>query len=282
MKTPAVPHLPRPPDITRASCPDDRARPINYLADYFWRRNLAFPFFSIFLDLYYGHCLFPDKTVDYGEITYDGTDLTINIEGTEYTRVWTSDEIEFSRLSGDNYILRRGDASTYEDCKTDYEDNPYWAVLESTSDARPMWGNEDRYPQTPRYRIIAWQFYLDYDTSSLSSVATAKLVFSVGQVIRMTTDEYPMVYIYEHDFGTLDTGDWTGGTKIAEREFTDDDEGTDVEISIDPSHVNPDGHSKFRITLKRIVELDYWPGPSDPTYYQHDPRCPTVKLVVTE
>jgi len=182
-----------------------------------------------------------------------------------------------NRVSGDNYIRRRGDASTYEGAKTDYEDAPDWNVMEVGGyDIFPMWGNEDRYPQTPRYYVLAWQSYLNYDTSSVSTVSLAKLVFTVSRIFRATTAEDPTIYIYKYDYDTLDSGDWTGGTKIAEREFTDADVGNDVEISLDPSDVTPGDYSKYRIILKRTEDLTYWPEPS--SYYQLELNAKPVKL----
>lgn len=115
METVAVFRLPASPGIVRAGCrepqipllfPDYKLLPrewppidmYNYLSNYLWHFNISlFNFFpNIFFDIRYGYALFPDKTLDQDELSYDTDALSINIAGTDYTSTWTPVEKVFT------------------------------------------------------------------------------------------------------------------------------------------------------------------------------------------
>lgn len=284
MKTPAVVHLPRPPDIIGASCPDDRAREINYLADYLWKRNWMFyyPFFSIFLDLYYGHCLFPykdktvkdgelslDKTFDDGELRYNeaGTGLTINIEGTEYDSSVGIYYLTYNDLYA-NTIYRRGydcppGQSAADACDV-WANSPIWTVG-TVSKWIVVWNRIQIYGTIPAgicngsvtgAVATSQKAFAKFDTQPADASPTSALISLYLDANNIVGGETVEFRIYEQDFGDeVDTGDWTGGDLIATREFGSqsvDPREERYEISIPVENVNIGGYSKYKFTLKIV------------------------------
>lgn len=190
---------------------------------------------------------------------------------------WT----EISRESGNNVIFRTGrSATSYDDAKTDYEDDPLYPIGEYTDyDGNLGWYNYRGTSGTPsEYQVIGSNTYLTFDTSGISSLTGAKLLFSGAEVQLFGVSEIPIIYIYEQDYGTLDSSDWTGGTKIAEAELSPGV--PNFSVSIDTTYVTAGGTSRYRVALKKTVNTDYWdtPFPETGDYKGQLPLISTIKL----
>ncbi|GAH65200.1 unnamed protein product, partial [marine sediment metagenome] len=177
---------------------------------------------------------------------------------------WTS----YSRVAGDNRLSRTGRGAAgadYDAAKSDYGNDPSYYKAEWVIDCVIDWSC--RYyalsPPDDYYSITGQQTYLSFDTSGVSKVSAAKFSVSVSDVLKDGTEENPTLYIYKQDWtNSYDSGDWYGGTLIAQREFTIADEGNTVEIEIDPSDVTTGDISKYRFTFGRIASPGYWPDPA--------------------
>jgi len=247
MKTTPCPNLPRPPDIMRAQCPE--AKPINYLSDYLWKINRElYRFFPwIFYDLRYGYCLFPDKTLDYGEIKHDGTNLHINILGNDYTNITvfyeTYDESYKVVVSRDGYSEEGGSA---DDAWDDYFSDPTWNVLSGLSYTSLGIGH------IYRWQAYAGKTYYKFDTSGASLSPTSALLTLTCDVDLRGEVANPTLRVYSQDFGaSADSGDWLGGVLVASQEVADGDDQT-IELSISTDYVNIGGDTKFKISLDAV------------------------------
>lgn len=115
MRTLSVIDLPRPPRITRARCAECATRemplpPLFFLSDYLWKFNNALPqfFLPMYLDFRYGFVLFRSDVPDYGwtypdyippgELTIPSGELSVNVDGTTYGKMWDSDIHEVSAV----------------------------------------------------------------------------------------------------------------------------------------------------------------------------------------
>lgn len=105
--------------------------------------------------------------------------------------------------------------------------------------------------------------YPNFDTSGADANPTSAL-------LRFYIDNYGdlgglgssvTVRIYQQDWSTLDTGDWTGGILENSVSLSVSDEGTWIEVSVDSTRVNIGGASKYRIALKE-TEDDTIPSPN--------------------
>ncbi len=161
---------------------------------------------------------------------------------------------QISSESGDNQILRSALESNYADMITEFETDPGFSYDENSQISVEWY-----YSGT--YAFDARQGYRTFDTTSISGVTTAKIrLGTISEVFITAGTEDIILEVYEYDYGDSLTwqADWTGGIKIAERTFKTSDEGTVVEITIDPSYVNEGGMSKYRFTMKRITDSNYW------------------------
>jgi hypothetical protein len=195
-------------------------------------------------------------------------------------------ENEYSPIGG-NYlrnIRRAASEDTYVDTKDKYENDPGYCQAYPTSyDILLRWTiwNSDQ-PGSMHYQLGAHQAYSKFDTRNVTSVSTAKLTIPVNEVRLTNVTENPIVYIYKYDFGdSLECADWEGGSKIAEREFTSDDDDTDVDIILSSDDVVTSDYTRYRFTMKKIEELDYWPEPLPREDYGHTIICNNIKLVLT-
>lgn len=198
MKTTPCPNLPRPPDIMRAQCPE--ANPINYLSDYLWKFNRAlnirFPW--MYYDMRYGFCLFPDKTLDCGEMKYDATEYTINICGTDYTKAWTVPIVYVYHTSATAPLIDKVGKyrKDWELAWDDYDNDPTWGGGNS---AAIRWGaftpaNGDFYNQ-----VGGQQLALQFDTSTTeASPVTITLRLDVEDVVSEDLGT-PAVKLYRLD-----------------------------------------------------------------------------------
>lgn len=199
---------------------------------------------------------------DYIDILYSGVTQEITME------------------EGDNEIKRTGTGASYNAAKTDYEDDPAWVVYEQLStELSTFWGVYRS--GSGSTNIYGYQSYLSFDTQDVSRVSSAKIVLLDVDVHLDNVTEDPILYIYKFDYETLDSGDWTGGELVAEREFTmDDDEAEEIEIDIDADDVTKGDYSKYMFTLKKIADTEYWSDPGAPGQKLHRVYANTVKLVI--
>jgi len=168
--------------------------------------------------------------------------------------LWTS----ITRTSGDNYIDRKGISETsYADAKIDYENSPDYGTGEY-NDYFPAWMIE-RGSGSEEYQVIGINSYASFDTSAVTAVRNARLKFTDLNMVMEDVSENPVVEVYKQDYGTLDSSDWTGGTKVGEKIFTK--EGGTFYVDLDPTSITTEGTSEYRITLKAITDTDYWPEP---------------------
>lgn len=180
---------------------------------------------------------------------------------------------------GGGYYIRRGEAASYALAKTDYEDDPSYSGPSALKDVSVIW-RLDR--TSTKYIIRAYQSYATFDTRNAGSVNSAKFVMKNVTVGLQDVAENPILYIYKFDYGdAVDSGDWTGGELIKEREFTiEEDDSDEIEISINISDVTRGDYSKFMFSLEKIVNLDYWTDPGAPGQASHSIKCATLKLVI--
>ena len=285
MKTPQIPTLPIPPHIPRACCPDPEAKIENYWSCYLWKLNrcLWYPFSDMFLDMRYSNILFPDKTLDWGEMKYDATNFTINISGTDYDKAWCQIAEHTYNPQEDDFITLNRTATTsvggtYTQAKTLYEDSPNYTTYEQhylnwyakyTGD---IFGIEGR------------QLFNYYNTSDLVYVESAIIKVYATDVDLENTTVDSILRIYKYDYGdAVDENDYRGRTLIATRTFTSADVNTSVEMAISADDVTVGGESHYRFALGAMEDLSYFPQPAtDETIQQYlrflDPNG--VKLVV--
>jgi len=164
-----------------------------------------------------------------------------------------------SRVAGNNVICRHSDypytETTYEEAQANYEDDPTWEIETKGDDLYVRWGASQPYIY---YTIWVRNTYISFNTTSISEVQTAQIFLDYVTCPGLDSGS-PILYIYKHDFGdTLESGDWTGGTLIAQRTFTTADNLQDVTIDIDPADVTPGGYSRYRFAWKRTVDFDYF------------------------
>lgn len=285
MNTSPIPCLPLLPNIARASCPDPLARKENYWSSYIWKLNncLQYPLRDLFIDLRYGNILFPDKTLDCGEMGYDGTNFTMNICGTDYDKVWCQITEHTYSPGEDEFITlhrtgRCGAGGTYAEAKTDYEDAPTYASFE---DRHLNW--YAKYGADV-FGIEGKQLFNYYDTSDIVYVESALIKFYFSSIVLENTTTNPILRIYKYDYGdAVDEDDYSGGTLIATRTFTTADEGTWVEMAISADDVTVEGESHYRFALGAMEDLDYFPEPTDGQTIQQYMRLlssSTIRLVV--
>ena len=171
------------------------------------------------------------------------------------------DDAGFTEISAedeDNYLPRIGWGSTYAAAKTDYTDDPTWyAPVNSSNDLITQWYVS--YTSSPdEYGVIAVQNFLKFDTSAWSGIFDAKFKISGMTITQAGWTENPILQIYEYNYNEpFGSGDWTGGTKIAEQELTAGS--TSAEIIIDSTKVNVGGDSKYRFILKAITDENFFP-----------------------
>ena len=195
-----------------------------------------------------------------GSIDMLNTQISTLYDDAGFTEISAEDE--------DNSLTRIGDGATYAAAKTDYENAPtYGNPSNSSNDLNVQW-NVYYYTGSARpYAIQATQFYLKFDTSDWSGVFDAKFKISGMAIYREDWPDNPVLQIYEYNYNEpFGSGDWTGGTKIAEQEIPVGD--TTAEIIIDSTRVNVGGNSKYRFTLKATTDLDYFPGPPDDNIWE--------------
>lgn len=177
------------------------------------------------------------------------------------------DDAGFTDISAedeDNYLPRVGEGVTYAAAKTDYTDDPTWFnPVNSINDLQLQW-NSYYYPG-PSYDVTATQTYLKFDTSAWSGIFDAKFKISGMTITQDEWTENPVLQIYEYNYNEpFGSGDWTGGTKIAEQELLAGS--TSAEIVIDHTKVNVGGDSKYRFVLKAITDEDFFPTAPDDSW----------------
>lgn len=197
-----------------------------------------------------------------------------------YENVTTEEEIVMDNLATDNHIRRTSDyMSTYAAAKSDYEDNPNWLVDEdSCVDMYPMW---TVYYSGGKYLVRGDQVYASFDTSAVTTVASAKFQIEIAHANLHEVTESQVLCIYKHDWGdSLTSADWTGGSLIATREISQSDMGTVIEMEISTTDVTTEDYSKYRFTLQKLVDSDYWPEPTH-ALEGHSLCLDPIELVLT-
>lgn len=182
-------------------------------------------------------------------------------------------------------MRRAGYSDTYANAKTEYEDDPrYCDSYTSSYLIYVRWGiYHSSVAGDTEYQIAAHQGYAKFDTTEVASVSSAKFVLDVNTVTLTGVTTNPTLYIYKQDFGDdLECAEWTGGTKlVAEREFTTDDDGEEVEISIETGDVVTEDYSRYRFTFDTITDESYWSEPDVGDTKKHQITCDNIKLVLT-
>lgn len=258
MKTTPCPELPCPPWIIPMICCDDASREppaeeINYLSCYLCRLhralNKSFPY--VFYDMKYGNFMFPDKTLDYGEMKHDGTNLHINIAGTDYTDVtWESPMRIYHYYNNAPTIYKWGTLQdTISEAWASFDAAPVdggEGVLTDYTTTWSIWQVDSRYIAKGR------EICLVFDTSSAPSDASTITLTTKVDLIR---DDFGDVYLklYKLD-EAFSTSHWrTGGDYVTQKQITSTG---NVSIDLTIDDINTDGYTRFRCTLPEIVDND--------------------------
>lgn len=203
---------------------------------------------------------------------------------TLYDSVAVSVEYTFTREEIDCWLVRSGEAvppvfggqgneapDTYAEAITAYADSPNYYVDDGTPYLVTYFNASaaviDEVVQN--YKIEAGQVLVSFDTSSLSgkTVTSATLRLFIPAVGVTTTYGTNQVNLYNHSFGTVGSGDWTGGTLISTTTFTDSDEGAYKEFTLATTDINTGGNTQFRLGNKVEIDGNY---PTEPTSASHE------------
>jgi len=233
------------------------------------------PWFNELLGLLFDEANLPRETLP------DLSPASISLLNDYVNILYGSVTAEYSPEPEGGYYIRRNEdwQDTYNLAKSDYEDNPYFSGPLAVKDVVVTWRVD---VSVSGYYIRAYQSYAAFDTRNAGAVNSAKFVMEDVDVGLIDVAENPILYIYKFDYGNeVDSGDWTGGELIKEREFTiEEDDSDEIEISINASDVTRGDYSKFMFSLEKIVNLDYWTDPGVPGQADHNVKCTTLKLVI--
>lgn len=305
METVAVFKLPASPNIVRAGCrepqipllfPDYKLLPkqyppieypwlmprawppltwYNFFSNYLWHFNISlFNFFpNIFFDMRYGYIIFRDHTdalnaPDHNELTYNTTELEMNIAGTTYTKNWGA-TYTFESQTKDNGITKHGGSNTdWNTAWTQYNAASLnVADVTATAITAPwfVW----RYGTQYSVDWYIWQsrLFLSFDTSSLSgeTIQTATLKLYINSITAITIELDHIINVYQLAWGdAVGTDDWTGGTLVGTIDGLDLLAEQYNEIDIDTAYINKTGETQFKLAWKEAIDGT---KPSDPQTY---------------
>lgn len=151
-----------------------------------------------------------------------------------------------------------GEGATCTLAWDDYDNNPAYTLFAAGATGYTMFGCSGGTGSGGNDQGIGIKSYLNFDTVS-GAIGRSSLILRLEVTYVFTVQGNPVIYVYDHDFGdTIDSSDWTGGTKIAEQEVSAI--GTcDITLPVATINTGIGASTKIRVSEK-ICELNTPPA----------------------
>lgn len=171
---------------------------------------------------------------------------------------------------GDNRLYKDSggvSGGTYQDAIDRYENSPRY-IVQNLRNTEVFNGSISNPPHWNAYNVHFNSVYLTFDTSVLSgktlSSATLRVHIYHGYYGCEITGLAQSICLFQHSYGTLDSGDWSGGTLISTTSVDEMTNNAYNEFDIPINLINQSGNTQFRFHSALDNAGGYPPEPQDP------------------